>query len=93
MTSFRPGMVIVNGVIVGKPHVGGSTAFEYDITEALRNTSEDTVLIKCADHEETWVWFRSMQLHMQRKISNQDEDGDDDDDDEEHQLKPQPQQY
>ena len=50
-----PGVVIVNGVTVGKPHIGGSTAFEYDITEALRNTSEDTVLIKCADHEETWV--------------------------------------
>ncbi|CAE7214962.1 lacZ [Symbiodinium necroappetens] len=45
-------VVIVNGVTVGKPHIGGSTAFEYDITEALRNTSEDTVLIKCADHEE-----------------------------------------
>ncbi|CAE6966736.1 lacZ, partial [Symbiodinium sp. CCMP2456] len=45
-------LVIVNGVTVGKPHIGGSTAFECDITEALRNTSEDTVLIKCADHEE-----------------------------------------
>ncbi|CAE7193717.1 lacZ [Symbiodinium natans] len=46
-------VVLVNGVAVGKPHVGGSTAFEYDITDALSGAQEDEVLIKCTDHEET----------------------------------------
>ncbi|CAE7753276.1 GUSB, partial [Symbiodinium pilosum] len=59
--------VFVNGTAVGKPHVGGSTAFEYDITGALSSNPVDVLLIKCSDHEEKGA--NAMELRGKQLVS------------------------